>query len=306
MGQRQLVIEAARKFQETGGDKAGRLAEEKISLFIEKHQKDFSIPLVSFDGIRIPRVDQKGKYEIDSLCISPKGVLLIEVKNYGGFIKEDEKNGDWVQKNSSQKVLYHKNPLFLLEQKKIALQKYLASLGFSYGLEHFESVLLNVNENMILDARLAKNPRIKRLEDLGFFLDALKPNRKFLFWWEKETLKEYKKACHLLKDLPTWDEITLYGGSIIKGDIQKMAAHFNLRPTVQRLEFFMPRSRLLGWFMPPFSRLRKREGLFKWRLKRVKEPLDVIKIQPAGKKEVMEIKVCHVTRVEFGWRYQSS
>ena len=297
----QLIKESSQHFNESDRDRAGRHGEEQVGSCIKKFQGLTARGIYSFHALRVPQSQSKGKYEIDYLVVSSQGVLLIEVKNLGGFIQQDKASGDWLQKKSSGKSIVHKNPLSLLDLKKKSVQKFLENKGFAYAPEHFEAVLINTNKNLVLSKELAKDRRLVSNETLIHYLNSLVRKKRFLFFPEPPRLINFKGALKALQDLPTWDEVRLNGGSVVRGDIIKMASKLNFRPSSSSLFLFMPRSKIWGWFVPPTAVVHRKQNKLAVRCVHISKPMDHIHLRPAGKNGTELIKVCHIKSIHFGY-----
>lgn len=111
-----LVIKAYLNSRKGKGKLAEVVAKSKLNLML-----DSSIYTVYYDLI-VP--DKFGSTQIDILVLSPYGIFVIEVKNYGGWIFADEKSEFWMQNYYGKKNRFQ-NPIRQNYRHTMALSEYL-------------------------------------------------------------------------------------------------------------------------------------------------------------------------------------
>lgn len=299
----QLIRESSVRLEECVTDRAGREGEEIVGALIRDMLKENrNTNTKVYESLRFPRPKELGKFEVDILIVSPMKVLIIEVKNLGGFIKKNQGSTDWFQKNRQGNIMIHEDPLTLLEEKRQAFKENLDVNHCPYPLERIETVLVNVNPHVIWGKDLARDMRVMDCEGLKHKIRGFCQNSDGFV--KRDERKALSSIVSVLDSLPTWDEIHLNGGAVIRGDIVKMAPGFNFRPTMSMFHIFMPRSRVWGWVLPPIAALKKRDG-FGFRFVKIKDPMGQFFIRPAGNSRLQPIKVCHVTSVYYGYQYSA-
>jgi hypothetical protein len=88
----------------------GKIGEYKVKSTLEKLISDHYI---QFHDLYIPIENGKKTSQVDHIVLSPKGIFVIETKNYKGWITGSEQSQYWNQTN------YQKQPLYLPTFDKI-------------------------------------------------------------------------------------------------------------------------------------------------------------------------------------------
>ena len=86
---------AQTKFVEVESDQAGSLGERLAFEQLEGTRKSLNCKSKCYRSLRVSRQGAAGKFEIDLVMASKVGVLVVEVKHWGGNIMQEK--GGWIQ-----------------------------------------------------------------------------------------------------------------------------------------------------------------------------------------------------------------
>lgn len=192
-----------------------------------------------FSNKRIPR-DVKaaamGRYETDLLVITPRRVVVLEVKTWSGSLRIQ---GDqWVQTQRSGNQVVHQNLLLHNRDKLRVLRQYLLHCGVNLPVERFHQAVVFANPRLDIDPALRTHPAVLEFDSLDAVLgDGTSAARLMAAKLvEKLASAEAAKALHrdllnvispaqvkaaaqAIAELRTWDRITLRGGRELQGDL---------------------------------------------------------------------------------------
>lgn len=192
-----------------------------------------------FSNKRIPRDVQAaamGRFEADLIALTPRRVVVLEVKNWSGQLKVA---GDrWVQVQRSGAEVTHPNLLAHNREKLRALHRYLAHAGVNIPAERFHQAVIFVNPRLEIDSAIADHPAMLCMDDVGDVLGSgtslgrhvaarlvqLLTDAETNATLAENLLKvipptEVAAATAAIKGLRTWDRLTLRGGRELQGDI---------------------------------------------------------------------------------------
>lgn len=309
MKRKQLIERAREEFLESDAVAAGRLAEAQVARLIEQSFKKLKIRGHVWHDIRVPRLDSYGKYEIDFLVLSAYGALVIEVKNFGGSLEVDPSSGRWIQTTRSAQKKIHECPLDLTAKKKAALLAFLAYRGTELEAESFQVRVVLANPQVGLSTRMSRDERIRNLSSIVSCLQLLAPRKRgFLgFGRTPVVLSRLAVLVQEIDRLPTWDEIELHGGKILRGDIHREGrGQTPSRGETREVRLCVPRHRFWGWLHPSFYFYQIREKRWlAWRWQRIRSNEESIRIKLAGDQSVTEIEFYHIKKIRYGWRDES-
>ncbi|MCM3729799.1 NERD domain-containing protein [Neobacillus cucumis] len=102
----------------------GKIGENKVKKTLE--QLDPSL-YTSFHDLYIPIKNGSKTSQVDHVVLSPKGLFVIETKNYKGWITGSEQSQQWNQTNYSRKDKF-RNPILQNYGHIMALKEYLGEL----------------------------------------------------------------------------------------------------------------------------------------------------------------------------------
>jgi hypothetical protein len=193
-----------------------------------------------FSNRRIPRdggAAGLGRYEADLIAVTARRVVLLEVKNWSGQLRQA---GDrWVQVQRNGTEVHHPNLLAHNREKLRALHRHLGACGVHIAPRCFHQGVVFVNPRLAIDAEIAGHPGMLQLDGVGELLgDGTSLVRRAVArvaQWLASAETSAALARHLLQVIPpadvkaaadairalrTWDRLTLRGGRELQGDIE--------------------------------------------------------------------------------------
>lgn len=303
--ERKALIQAANHIHsENEAIAAGRKAELQVGDYLLSTLQGPLRQVQIWHDIRIPRPDDSGRYEIDFLLASPYGILVLEVKNFGGSLSVEAGSGRWLQTTSTQQRKVHEDPLALTAKKLEALRRYLESQGLSCRPQSLQLRVVQANPRLVMSRELASKSQICRLEDLADSYYTLLPTKAGLLGIGRSP-KAFPRMGALVKALnalPSWDEIELHGGKILRGDLYRSyGSILPSREDTQFIRLLVPRHPIWGRLHPCLALYTRRLGGFlplPWiRILRGQERL---RFQAAGSADSTEIPSYSVRAIRFG------
>lgn len=192
-----------------------------------------------FSNKRIPRDLQAaamGRFEADLIVLTPRRVVLLEVKNWSGQLKVA---GDrWIQVQRSGTEVTHPNLLAHNREKLRALHRYLGQSGVNIPAERFHQAVIFANPRLEIEPSIAEHPAVLLMTDVGDVLGdgtSLARHaaaRLVQLLTDAETSatlaenllrvippSEVTTAAQAIQALRSWDRLTLRGGRELQGDI---------------------------------------------------------------------------------------
>ena len=309
MHRRSLIKRATEQFNEHEAIAAGREAETLVGDFLAAKLRGKLDKAMVWHDIRVPRSDSSGKYEIDYLILTPYGALFLEVKNFGGRLDIDPSTGRWMQTTRSGQKKSHECPISLTQKKMSAVGDFLKRNGLDIDTRHFHLRIVMTNANSGLSSAMTKDPRICTVAQLEESFGLLLPSKPGFFGIGKSpsAFPRAKEMEKQLSRLPSWDEIELHGGKILRGDIQKdFRTQRPDRLETDQVHFVIPRHRFWGWFHPAvYFYEREASPYLPWRLTLMRPADQIVKIQLAGDHIVTEVKQYNIKRLRYGWTDES-
>lgn len=297
-------------------DRIAKIAEDKAHDWLLALFKDYGFETKSFQSIRVPKVQGTGKYEIDCVFLVEGYLLAVKVKHWGGSV-EACSSGQWKQVTSKQVARLHDNPLEKLKTKAASLKAYLESQR-SYRGEKIISIVFFTNESLIVHPKLEGNPLVLSYKNADSRLRCLiipnaeRKRHSFTSLWRKNRASKDASnkpaSIQAIAMLPTWDEVKLLGGSVIRGDISQCQLVLNDDERVRRSSSQVLRFkhynhwifRLLGWAKSYLSWSGQNGKESKGRLKDKQK----IVFLPAGRADAEEISLSEIVEIKFGWQNQ--
>jgi Nuclease-related domain len=195
-----------------------------------------------FGGKRVPRDPANpaaGRYEIDLLVVTPRRIVVVEVKHWSGTLRLD---GDrWMYQRRSGEEQTFDNLVLHNANKVHALQRYLAFEGVPLPASRFGQLVVFTHPRIDLDPRLATDPRVVTLYDLrtsgsrlgrgvlGFELIMAKLIERCAKGSTAEVLTDglydmltpgtTAAVADAARRLRTWDVVRLHGGRELIGNL---------------------------------------------------------------------------------------
>ena len=297
----QAVKESQISQLQTIEESAGLEGEQIVANQCRKALKKLGIRFKVLQSIRVPREGERGKYEIDLVIITAYGLIVIEVKHWGGVLTARDQN--WLQERlDSSKTL--KNPLPHLLKKKNSLIQWLKTKNaVSVSAQDIHHLVVLSNPRVRYCNNIRQAPDICTPEQLESKLKLLLGPIRSKFWQPKPSPKlPFKAVVEFLYTLPTWDLIRLNGGRVVWGDITDMQISSSATNKVQRkyiksLKIKAYRNYLDILFPPKAKIFFRHDRAAKYAI----SCDDYVIIKLAGQSQSEKIPLLHLTSIELGW-----
>jgi len=293
------------KFTAAETDQAGALGEELAFEQLENTLKALHCKAQIFRSLRVPKGKGNGKYEIDLLLVSQAGVLVIEVKHWGGKIAVEK--GGWIQIRG-QEVKSLPDPVKLNQEKLLALRQWLRKHQIEVPDACIQSIVFFTNPKISINRDLKKKPGIVTSENLlQTVLDTCSQPKRSL-WQRRPTAQfSYSTLIARLEQLPTWDRVQLYGGRVVHGDLDyivlpSIKGSVVSRKNVRFANILMSRRAFPGLFLPSKVLVKNWDGRMTF-LPLL--PGAKLVFRAAGQLERQEIALQNVESLQLGWKDDS-
>ena len=230
-------------FLEDGRTRAARQAETVTGRLVSVHHT------VQFGHVfsskRIPRdvnAAAMGRCETDLIVITPRRVVVLEVKNWSGSLRVQ--GNQWVQTQRSGNQLVHQNLLLHNRDKLRVLRQYLLHKGVNLPAERFHQAVVFANPRLDIDPTLRGHPAVLEFDSLDSVLGEGTSAARVMAARVVEKLagveaasgvnqtlldiippSEGKAAAAAIAELRTWDRIALRGGRVLQGDVLWLRIH---------------------------------------------------------------------------------
>ena len=291
-------------------DSAGERGEERAESVIGALEKDHQ--LESYSSLRVPKASARGKHEIDLLVLSPKRLLALEVKHWGGRLTID--GSSWVQTTSRGETRRHEDPIRSNQKKLDDLVTYLNKQGVEFDPANSRGALVLTNPRLEIDPEVARREDVVDLRSLESFVEretgrfgrGFFARIKRSLFGPRAAIKEYDRVVEILGRLPTWDRLHLHGGRIVKGDIRGKGIDLHDGRVVGRrstsdLFIRYPRSLLL-FFRSPRAEWTNREGA---RERGRPQNGQAVSVKLSGRNQEEAVDLENIVHVQFGWKDES-
>ena len=149
----------------------GTLGERKVANTVERALYDSVNEYYTLNDVMF-RTDF-GTVQIDHIAIIPQGLLVIETKNYSGWIFGNEHSKYWTQVIYKDKHKFY-SPIKQNNGHIAALRNVLGNLNKKYRYIRYQSLIV-FNDNCTLKRIDTKTPVIYR-SDLKYFISHFKTN----------------------------------------------------------------------------------------------------------------------------------
>ncbi len=281
---------------------AGRKAEEIVGDYLLNTLNGPLKKTQIWHDIRVPRPEGNGRYEIDFLLATPYGILVLEVKNFGGSLSIEAGSGRWLQVTSTQQKKSHEDPIALTAKKLEAVRIFLEKKGITCRPQNFHLRIVQTNPRVVFSREIASKSQVCRLEEIADAYYLLLPTKAGLLGIGKSSkaFANFRSVDRALCELPTWDEIELHGGKTLRGDIQaSYGARLPRRSHASKVRLFVPK--LFGPLQPCFAVFSMYFlGLIKIPFLRRMRADERIRIQLAGDPKTTEISALQVREIRYG------
>lgn len=237
------ALRNASLFLEDGRARASRQAETVTQRLVSVHHTVQHGHV--FSNKRIPRdvtAAAMGRYETDLIVITPRRVVVLEVKNWSGSLRIQ---GDqWMQTQRSGNQVAHQNLLAYNRDKLRVLRQYLFHQGVDLPPERFHQAVVFANPRLDIDPALKGHPAVLEFDSLNSVLGGGTSSARLMAAKLLERLvsvetamalhqslldvippAQVKAAAEAIAELRTWDRITLRGGRVLQGDLVWLRMH---------------------------------------------------------------------------------
>jgi hypothetical protein len=296
---------AQTKFEMLASDQAGHMGEQLAMEQLRQVMKKLGGKARVFPSLRVPKHQGNGKFEIDLLLVSERGLLAIEVKHWGGRLSKQK--GKWLQERGAEKKTLT-DPVPLNAEKVVSLHRWLKARKITLPPQCLHSVVLLTNPQANLSSELKD---CMELVDATAFPELAlarcgQARRRF---WQKRpaALFDFAALVSELEQLPTWDRLVLHGGQVVPGDLEYMAVPEVKPSALQRKYLRHARVRMCRRVFPGIF-LKPRLQVTDWSGQRQVYPLHPeakLVFRPAGQNERTEVAWLHVESLQLGWKDQS-
>ena len=240
--ERWTAVRRVRPVLESASVAGGREGEELFRELLEA--SNLTRGARTFAGRRIPSRRQGRRREIDLIVCTGRRVHLVEVKNWSGRLAVVD--GHWRQTRRDGRIVDHPDLLETNRLKHEAVLEHLKDRGVPVGDEfardRIVSRIVFTNPRLDLDPAIEDRPDVFSRRELDAELGRDRessPARRMLstivglcreseggpgrslirslFGLERNDL--YRRVVVCLAETETWDQLRLYGGRIVSGDM---------------------------------------------------------------------------------------
>ncbi|WP_176736606.1 nuclease-related domain-containing protein [Oligoflexus tunisiensis] len=296
---------AQTQFQMIASDQAGSLGEQLAMGQLKRVMKKLGGRARVFPSLRVPKHRGNGKFEIDLLLVSERGLLAIEVKHWGGRLSRQK--GKWLQERGPEKKTLT-DPVPLNAEKVASLQRWLIARKIVLPPQSIHSVVLLTNPQVNVSPELKECVELVDTAAFEAFALARCGQARRGFWQKKpEAPFDFAALVRELEQLPTWDRLVLHGGQVVPGDLEYMAVPEVKASALQRKYLCHARVRICRRVFPGIF-LKARLQVTDWSGQRRVYPLHPeakLVFRPAGQNERTEVAWLHVESLQLGWKDQS-
>lgn len=218
----------------------GNLSERRVRALLKVHHSTTFGSI--FGGKRVPRDAQAaamGRYETDLIVLTPRRVVVIEVKNWSGRLRPDPDNPRrWTQERRSGEIRTFDDPIAHNRSKLGALRSYLQNCGVDLPARRFHQALVLDNPSLQVEESISRHPAVITDAQLdvaigrgtGVSTAALARLIQRCYKQENAVLlademldvmtpAQQQSARAAIARLRTWDCLTLRGGRVLRGDL---------------------------------------------------------------------------------------
>jgi hypothetical protein len=251
---------------------AGRNAEKSLQSMFDA--KLFFKQSCIFHSKRVPYQleNRRGRYEIDLIVLTQKQICAIEIKNWSGSVRRD--GNHWVQTKKNGTEVVHDDPIEKNRKKLDVLCDYLEKRKCPLPNARVSKVI-QWNSNINVHPNIGNNPDLIRHFQLEKFLKSQKGSSfgerllhsvlSLCLDQEKSKValdgffsaipeEDYLYCSNLIDDLHNFDQIEMFGGRVISGDLLKLnlsekSIPLNQLSKGQKVEVLCVRAKLLLFFI---------------------------------------------------------
>lgn len=228
---------------------AGRDAELLLRSMVSKRLSWKSASI--FHSKRVPsdsRSPMRGRYEVDLIVLSHKQISVIEIKNWSGSVRA--LGSSWLQERRNGQKIVHENPVQKNQKKLESLCAFLEAKNIRVPKARISRVIM-WNRNVSVPSAVARRAEIIMRHELDRFLSNQKASgfsERFLIsvlelcleqeasqiaaegFFSAISTRDYDSATSAVSHLETFDQLELYGGRVLSGDLLELRANGHSRP----------------------------------------------------------------------------
>jgi hypothetical protein len=289
-------------------------------------------------GRRIPSKRQGRRREIDLIVCTPKMIHLIEVKNWSGRL--DVRHGTWHQTRRGGEVVEHGDLIETNQLKLEAVLEYLRDRGLDLDDQmlrgHITPKIIFTNPNLQLDRAIEARPDVISRRELDDYLGR-RPQEKSrveaIFsslvevCLDRESMPgkggggalgqststpipsaQYKRIVAWLEEAGTWDQLQLYGGRAVAGDVVSLRVGGTTYRSAELREMAGPHPIRLRWtrgrFWGLFKAITGLGSLGSLTLGKTKLALsttDTVMFHAVGEQETTNRKLVELQQIVLGY-----
>ena len=298
------ISKRSASFAVEGATTAGDLGEELVQKHIQQRIVAAGERCSGFlyRSVRVPRGSKYSPFEIDLLLVSRLGILAIEVKHWSGRVELADR-GKWRQVRRDGTARTCGDMLALTERKVASLEKHFSRAGLSFARGIGRSIVVFSNPKIELSEQLLRLPGVMHLDDLDQVLDLLLPRTPDQLDSGRQLLAQdgVNSLARVVADLPRWDQVTLHGGRVLRGDIARET--FFMEPGTassihgfSEFRFQIPRRFITAWFKRPMVYWRNVQGEER---SRAIDPSASFRFDPAGEDPPLDVSYGNVVNVHL-------
>lgn len=171
----------------------------------------------------------QGECEIDFIVIDPRGVLVLEVKNWAGEIVQ--RHGNWVQIRNNKPDRVDKDVTNVLRHQRDVLKQALAREGIVLDNADISCAAVLVNPRAQVAPDLQEHPYVCTAAELDQ-MRGIEDLAKRYAGWDEACLSQ--RTINAILDVSqqwkSWDRIRLFGGRECKGDVLHISVNGRMMP----------------------------------------------------------------------------
>ena len=247
-------------------DVAGDYGEEFTKKLISHENFGGQFDCLCVKDRRVPNLKGKGKREIDFIVLTQKKLHVIEVKNWAGRIYGKPGDRQWRFESRNGSGRREKNIVLDNENKAKVLVHFLNHLGFDISFDQVDHRVFFINTRrkdgsirLAMDKELMDCPHVVTTDKMDYYLEVEQADNttdysseefalatmideilRHLIGWEAinqafpildERIggQRHDDLFDTLYRLPTWDQLTFFGGKTMRGDIMGHYSNDDLR-----------------------------------------------------------------------------
>jgi len=301
---------------------AGRNAEKSLQTMFDA--KLFFKKSCIFHSKRVPyrKGNRQGRYEIDLIVLTQKQICAIEIKNWSGSVRTD--GSHWIQTRRDGSEIIHDDPIEKNRKKLEVLCKYLEERGCRLPKAKVSKVI-QWNSKLKVDSKISNNSDLVLHFQLEKFLKSQKGSSfgetilhsVLSLCLDQETSEialdgffgaipeeDYSKCLSIIDALHNFDQIEMFGGRVVSGDLLKLnlggnSLQLKSLKKGQKVDILCIRTRLILFFIALWGK-RSLFNLSDPFADVTVHPKDYILFHPAGEPKTKQIQLVELNNFKRG------